>query len=1451
MKTRLFLLLLFGSLHGFCQTNNNGSWTQLGPIETFSKANVDPAQKPFPHQTNTFKLESSRSHPNVVYAVVEYRHIYKSLDKGQNWSRVTTNYFLGNATDALVIHPTNPDIVYAAGEDGVIHQTVNGGTTWKVLSSLSGRVFDLKIAPDEPSVLLAGTATGIYRSTNGGTSWGTGPIISNLCYDLEFKPGNPMVVYAVVKSKTSRTTEFRKSTTKGAGFAWKYDAPGAYTDNQDGARIAVTPADPARVYFINLADGLSLFRSNDSGDKFVPGATYASEKALGRDDFCECQGYYDMAINVSPTNADHVIAGTVQALKSTDGGTTFPVAVSREPFPGHSDFQDLWVNGNDAYLVSDGGIVYSTDFFTNPTNAVARNRGIIGQEVLHMDQGWDEDVVVTGVMHNGNVFQSERYNGKTLLLGGHEQGTGWILHGHRRVVTCDAGNMNYPYNFNDPTTEFVYGIQPNHEAVEDKTGEVLIDPRYYNHHYVGFENQLWETWNGGTSFKPIFTANSWVLKAEIGRDNSNVLYVAVQNDAFLQKSVTGGASWETVALPTGWTGLRTDMAINPSNANHLYIVNYNRGNKDKVYVTKDGGAHWDPMETPSDTMLNGWSLFDVRFEAGAKKGVYVTAQKEYKMGNVTGQRMKVFYKDSTMTNWIDFSNGLPKGYLEVKKSRIFFRDAKLRSGSTAGVWETPLYDSNFKPLAQPSVDKKTPVQSILDTFYFYDYSILKYAGATRQWSFSPAPLYVSDATSPRPKVVFGNLGSYAVTLKVTDANGNSNTKTIADMVNISTQFEHGLDSVPGNALVLQNKGYATFPALNKPSTNVTLMAWVKRNGAQDFLAGLLITRSKNENYGLQINDNGSVGYEWHSQFWNTPNDSILPEDTWTHVALVVTPTSGTLYYNGTPVRTNIATHPGIDFENPLFMGSQNKDERFFNGQIDEVAIYQKAMTTKEIREQMHLTKKPAKETTLIAYFQMNEPSGLLYNKVTGYSSTQVGGMMGSTVPSGAPVGGGISFTKTVTTGGLQIFSGPTTYPVGNTGVNVVFPTTGTYPSGDVVVTRLNVGPDRIPTGVRANPQYWIIHNFGSRKQFSTLTSLEITRAGLITSAEQANVSSIKLFSRPFNAVGTSWGLAKDNADFVSGSPSANVTFSIGNGVNSFSKQFIIGIAPTVSNVPPTVSLTSPANNATAIAPASIQLSANATDSDGNIAKVEFFNGNTLLQTVTSAPYTYAWNNVAANTYTITAVATDNLNASTTSGSVTITVTNATSNADILGPDCGTAGASLSFQLNPAVWPNATNINWYYQNAGTITPTNTASVTLKGATPFGPANICVGFRDANGIYQSNKCKYVSTCTGARMEDPLGMESLGMHAKVKVYPNPARNTVYVKMESYDASPLKVTLIDELSRQVLEKNYSLPSGEVIEELDVTGLKSGTYTMVINRGANMLTKRIVILNNSKLFTR
>ena len=97
----------------------------------------------------------------------------------------------------------------------------------------------------------------------------------------------------------------------------------------------------------------------------------------------------------------------------------------------------------------------------------------------------------------------------------------------------------------------------------------------------------------------------------------------------------------------------------------------------------------------------------------------------------------------------------------------------------------------------------------------------------------------------------------------------------------------------------------------------------------------------------------------------------------------------------------------------------------------------------------------------------------------------------------------------------------------------------------------------------------------------------------------------------------------------------------------------------IVDAPPAVSISAPANNTGFAANSTITFTANATDSDGSVAKVQYFNGSTLIGTATAAPYNVAWASVASGAYTVTAQATDNLGLVKTSAPIIVVVTQLT------------------------------------------------------------------------------------------------------------------------------------------------------------------------------------------------
>ncbi|HOS71374.1 MAG TPA: Ig-like domain-containing protein [Bacteroidales bacterium] len=131
------------------------------------------------------------------------------------------------------------------------------------------------------------------------------------------------------------------------------------------------------------------------------------------------------------------------------------------------------------------------------------------------------------------------------------------------------------------------------------------------------------------------------------------------------------------------------------------------------------------------------------------------------------------------------------------------------------------------------------------------------------------------------------------------------------------------------------------------------------------------------------------------------------------------------------------------------------------------------------------------------------------------------------------------------------------------------------------------------------------------------------------------------------------------------------------------------IHPEPENLPPVVSISLGDKGSDFTAPATIDINAMASDPDGFINKVEFYNGTAKLAESTTAPYSFTWKNVAVGTYSLKAVATDNKNSKTTSDPVTITVSNMPTS--VFNPSFSNMPSSKNNDRNQIrLYPNPSN-----------------------------------------------------------------------------------------------------------------------------------------------------------------
>lgn len=106
---------------------------------------------------------------------------------------------------------------------------------------------------------------------------------------------------------------------------------------------------------------------------------------------------------------------------------------------------------------------------------------------------------------------------------------------------------------------------------------------------------------------------------------------------------------------------------------------------------------------------------------------------------------------------------------------------------------------------------------------------------------------------------------------------------------------------------------------------------------------------------------------------------------------------------------------------------------------------------------------------------------------------------------------------------------------------------------------------------------------------------------------------------------------------------------------STSEPVTIEVEPSPNNQPPTISITSPRNNATVYRFWGTSINATANDPDGVVTKVEFYVGNTLLNTDAFAPYSFYWRPASRGNQTLTAKAYDDDGAVTTSAPISVRV----------------------------------------------------------------------------------------------------------------------------------------------------------------------------------------------------
>lgn len=776
-------------------------WTNIGPNRTLNKEKKNGKRYTFDWQTNVHRIAVAKTDDNILFCGTESGAIFKTTDGGKNWFAPAPLYFFGRYIFAIHIDPTDKNTIYV-GSETMLSKSTDGGNTWRRLNGIDYHVNSIRVNPANNQHITVATERGFFVSKNGGTTFTNTLTRENTCHDHELKPNDPNTIYLLASSSFNSHKKFYTSTDGGNTF----DGGKEIIPQLAAGRLAVTNAPGGENYLYALlttshvatlgapygGKGVPhIMKSTDGGNTWIDQTndnTFSDygDKAYGGN------GYFDMMVGASDTNKEHVVFGLTGCYRSTQGGAGVNANGGHNGgYIGgygsndnmHPDIQDVAISGDKIWIATDGGVKYSDDFFA--TSGEFRFQGIYASEFWKFGMGWNKDIMVGGRYHNGDAALSEDFgSGNSIYVGGTEKATGYVLLSDpHKVVFSDINAQILPQTIDGEFDWLSFTRFPDESHGSNKKGSIATDPRYakrliiipsYFHGWTatGENIYLYESLDEGVSFTRMNYVGAPQYVA-FARSNPDIIYVADRN---LMKSVDNGKTFvQTATRPSWFYGSELHhVSIDPHDANKIWVTQ----NADEAHVaySTDGGNTWtNPIGGSS--VVKG-HLQEVYLVGDEKEGVYLASYKS----------ARIFYKDNTMTDWVAYGEGLPQAASPIH-AIPFYKEGKMRVGSRQGIWEKPLYRPQFRPTAQPMITNlgtatlPNPDMKV----QFESYSIVNQEGAKWEWSFSPAPEWISSATVRNPTVIFTHKGEYDVTLKVTNSNGQSHTRTIHKMVNNPTE----------------------------------------------------------------------------------------------------------------------------------------------------------------------------------------------------------------------------------------------------------------------------------------------------------------------------------------------------------------------------------------------------------------------------------------------------------------------------------------------------------------------------------------------------------------------------------------------------------------------------------------------------------------------------------------
>jgi photosystem II stability/assembly factor-like uncharacterized protein len=653
--------------------------------------------------------------PNEFYFGAVNGGVWKTIDAGRIWLPVFDSQPVASI-GALAVAPSAPDTVYVAtgestlrdsmGYGNGMYKSTDAGKTWTHIGlDYTQHIGRIAVDPKNANVVFvaaighlyeANPERGVFKTLDGGKTWKK-VLYKNAdigAVDVVIDPVNPQMVYVSLwNTRRPPWYTYQPSNGPGGGIfkstdggaTWKQLANGLPTECVGRAGIALSPANPRRVYAVVddfLPEGAApgtpcpgappargggaggagqaapvrqqggFYRSDDGG---------ASWTKLSGDTALWGRGWYFEHVTVDPKDADIVYVCNVAMSRSKDGGKTW---VPLRGSPGGDDYQGAWISPDDTstmVVASDQGTIVTRNAKTDDPRDVTWSSWLNQPtaQLYHLSVDYRTPYWVTGAQQDSGAV-AVRSRGKFAAITMRD----WEPIGAGGESGMTAGDPLHP--------GIIFGQTGTRYNLELNLALSTAQP---------------------ASPEPART--DWTQPLVFSKADQHALYYANQ---FLFRTTDGAQTWTQISPdltrpdpgvppaldPTsaedtdrnGKRGVIYTVAPSPVDANLIWI-----GTDDGlIQVTVDGGKAWQNV-TPA--AITSWSRLTTVEGSHADRNVAYASVDRHQLSDFNPY---IYRTRDLGKTWQPITRGLPSGvYVHVVREDPM-RRGLLFAGTERGVW---------------------------------------------------------------------------------------------------------------------------------------------------------------------------------------------------------------------------------------------------------------------------------------------------------------------------------------------------------------------------------------------------------------------------------------------------------------------------------------------------------------------------------------------------------------------------------------------------------------------------------------------------------------------------------------------------------------------------------------------------------------------------------------------